>query len=87
MIQDLLSSPMSIMIFGASFFTFVMFLPAVLELKKPKDAGPRRIVENDSVIHYAPKIVPIEDTDEFPVDRSLIKRLGELISALPDLEG
>jgi hypothetical protein len=87
MIQDLLSSPVSILIFGVSFFTFIMFLPALFELKRPKDAGPRRIAENDRFVDYFPKLLPIESQEEFVVDKSVIKRLGELISALPDLEG
>ncbi len=86
MIQDLLSSPMSIMILGASFFTFIMFLPALLELKKPRDAGPRRIVENDRIVRYTPKIASIEQKEDFVVDTSIIRRLGELIATLPDLE-
>lgn len=86
MIQDFLSSPISVMILGASFFTFILFLPALLELKKPKDAGPRRIVESDRILQYAPKIAPIEQKEDFAVDKSVIRRLGELIAVLPDLE-
>jgi hypothetical protein len=29
-------------------FLFLLFLPTLLELKKPKDAGPRRIAKLDS---------------------------------------
>lgn len=35
-----------IMILGI--FLFLLFLPTLLELKKPKDAGPRRIAKLDS---------------------------------------
>jgi hypothetical protein len=31
----------------AAIFFIVLLLPALLELKKPKDAGPRRIFETD----------------------------------------
>ena len=87
MIEDLLSNPISIMILGASFFTFILFLPALLELKRPKDAGPRRIIKNVSLIRYPVKLVPIENSEDFVIDKTVIRRLGELISALPDLEG
>ena len=38
---------LSLLIFMAAIFFIVLFLPALLEMKKPKDAGPRRIFEAD----------------------------------------
>jgi hypothetical protein len=31
----------------ASIFFIILFFPVILELKKPKDAGPRKILESD----------------------------------------
>ncbi|MDW8023127.1 MAG: hypothetical protein RMJ15_05265 [Nitrososphaerota archaeon] len=39
-------NPIPIMIsIGVLTFILVMFLPAIIELKKPKDPGPRMILE------------------------------------------
>jgi hypothetical protein len=54
-----------IMIFGASAFILIMFLPALFELKKPKDARPRKI--NDEVIEsqFKLKMASIESEADF----------------------
>ena len=37
----------ALLIVTAALFFLMLFLPVILELKKPKDAGPRRIFETD----------------------------------------
>ena len=66
----------------------LMFLPAFIELKKPKDKGPRIITTeipeaNVSIKHFIP-IANIEDEQKF--DSSLIQAIAKTIAVLPSLE-
>lgn len=73
----------------AAMGTTLFFLPAVIELKKPKDAGPRLLVDNASNASYAPfgfnnGLVNIEEPSEyvyaFPVANA------SFFGSLPDIE-
>jgi hypothetical protein len=75
------------LILGVSTFIFIMLLPALLELKRPKDAGPRMIA--DDATFTQPKItdisiVNVEEEQRF--DQILIKRIADAIAVLPNLE-
>jgi hypothetical protein len=64
------------------------FLPAFIELKKPKDKGPRMITAeipdaNVSIRHFIP-LANIEDEQKF--DNSLIQAMAKTIAVLPSLE-
>ena len=64
------------------------FLPAFIELKKPKDKGPRMITAkipeaNVSIRHFIP-LANIEDEQKF--DSSLIQAMAKTIAVLPSLE-
>lgn len=66
----------------------ITFLPAFIELKKPKDRGPRRIIAEISEVNlcitrFTP-IVNIEDEQKF--DSSLIQKMAKIIEILPSLE-
>jgi hypothetical protein len=66
----------------------ITFLPAFIELKKPKDGGPRRIATeipevNLRITQFIP-IVNIEDEQNF--DRSLIQTMAKIVEVLPSLE-
>ena len=66
----------------------IMFLPAFIELKKPKDRGPRMIMEglpevNMHMVHFI-SIANMEDEQKF--DSSLIQTMAKVISVLPSLE-
>jgi len=45
-----LTSIIVILILGIPILILIMLLPALLELKKPKDGGPRMIMENVSEV-------------------------------------
>jgi hypothetical protein len=67
----------------------IMFLPAFIELKKPKDGGPRMITAeipevNVRITHFI-SIANIEDEQKF-VDHSLIQTMAKIIEVLPSLE-
>jgi len=76
------------LIFGVLTFIFVMILPALLELKKPKDAGPRTIMDSipigQSLVGETTLIVNMEDDYEF--DELLMKKVVDVIAVLPNLE-
>ena len=66
----------------------LMFLPAFIELKKPKDKGPRIITlekteTNNDITHFI-SITNIEDNQKF--DSSLIQTMAKIVDFLPSLE-
>ena len=83
-----LTSIIVILILGIPILILIMLLPALLELKKPKDGGPRMIMENVSevqtqIAHMIP-IANIENEQRF--DSALIRPLAKIIAVLPNLE-
>ena len=64
-----------------------MLLPALFELKMPKDAGPRMIRDHSSHTGLAIEeilIVNLEEKQEF--DQILVKNIVDAINVLPNLE-
>ena len=75
------------LILGVSTFIFIMLLPALLELKRPKDAGPRMIVDDANFTQPKIRNMPIVDVEEEQgFDRILIKSIADVIAVLPNLE-
>lgn len=76
------------LILGVLAFIFMMLLPALLEVKKPKDAGPRTIMGNipitQSGIRETALIANVEEEYEF--DRTFAKEIADVIAVLPNLE-
>ena len=60
-----------------------MLLPAFLELKKPRDAGPRIIMDNIIVI---PQLQTIVEEEKFVLDHALFRKIAEILAVLPNLE-
>ena len=83
-----LTSIIIILIVATPILILIMFLPTILELKKPKDGGPRMIMgsipevktRTVHVIHIA----NIEKEQKF--DISLIQTMAKIIEVLPNLE-
>jgi hypothetical protein len=71
---------------GVVVFVLVMFLPALFELKNPKDSGPRKIVDDALDAVSQMKIVSLERDEETQVDQALVKKMASVLSVLPDLE-
>ena len=87
MIQNL-TSIIALLVVTTPILILVMFLPALLELKKPKDSGPRMIMGTDPgvnmrLLHVIP-FVSMEDEQKF--DKSLIQTLAGIIEILPSFE-
>ena len=66
----------------------ITFLPAFIELKRPKDGGPRLITTeipeiNMLITRFIP-IANIEDEQKF--DNSLIQTMARTVEFLPSLE-
>jgi len=71
-----------ILVLGTAIFILLLFLPPLLELKKPKDAGPRMI--SDYSFSASFPIVNLEEKHGF--DQALAKKIVDAISVLPNLE-
>ena len=87
MLEDLFPTSTAMMVLEIALVTLVMFLPAVVELKKPKDAGPRRIGEDFGQLLPQMELASMERTEQFKIDQTLAKKIVEIISVLPNLEG
>jgi len=83
-----LTQTLLILILGTPPLILIMFLPALIELKKPKDCGPRMIMENVPDLHLQPRFIfaipNIEEEIKF--EHSLLPRLTKIIEVLPSLE-
>jgi len=72
---------------GVSTFIFIMLLPALLELKRPKDAGPRIIVDDAHFTQLKIRSMPIVNVEEEQrFDQVLVKKIADIIAVLPNLE-
>jgi hypothetical protein len=71
------------LILGVFTFILIMLLPAFLELKKPRDAGPRIIMDNIIVI---PQLKTIVEEEKFVLDHALFRKIAEILAVLPNLE-
>jgi hypothetical protein len=83
-------TPTMLMLFlGVSTFILIMLLPALIELKRPKDAGPR-IIENFGAVQYYPTeasipLVNIEE-EQYGLNRKIARRIAEIMAILPNME-
>lgn len=71
------------LILGVFTFILVMLLPAFLEPKKPRDAGPRIIMDNIIAIS---QLQPIMGEEKLVLDHALHLRMAEVLAVLPNLE-
>ncbi len=72
-----------VLILGVSTFIFIMLLPAFVELKKPRDAGPRTIMNNIIAI---PQLPTIMEDEKIVLDQALRQKIASIIAVLPNLE-
>ena len=65
----------------------LMFLPAIIELKKPKDAGPRLITENFAKIVLSTLKIPIINIeDDWKLDIQSTMKIASFLNVIPNLE-
>ena len=83
-----LTSITAILILGMPVLIWVMLLPAILELKKPKDEDPRRIIDDIYEVQIQKMrmmhIVNIESEQRF--DSGIIQPLAKILAVFPNLE-
>jgi len=72
-----------VLFLGVSSFILIMLLPAFLELKKPRDAGPRTIMNNIILI---PQLPVIMEDEKIVLDQALRQKIASIIAFLPNLE-
>ena len=82
-----LTSIIAILILGIPILILIMLLPALLELKKPKDGGPRMILDNISEVQIQiMRMIPIASIeDEQKFDSALIQPLAKIIASFTQL--
>lgn len=86
MLLDLVSI-IALLVLGIFVPVLVLFLPAIIELKKPKDGGPRLIEETASDLFRRAGIVLISDIEEeLKLDSLVIRSMARIIDFLPTLE-
>jgi len=83
-----LTSMIILLIVTTPLLIFITFLPAFLELKKPRDGGPRMIMENvPEVKTYTTRSIQMEDIEEEQkFDVSLLQTIAKIIEVLPNLD-
>jgi hypothetical protein len=65
----------------------LLFLPAVIELKKPKDLGPRRVKDKLGKIIIKPFKIAITNIDETEdMDNKLTETLTNFLCRFPNIE-
>jgi len=75
------------MVITIAIIIILFFLPALIELKRPKDAGPRLITDNTAKIRISSLKVTITDIEEeqkFTYQSRT--KTADFLYALPDLE-
>lgn len=75
----------SAIIIGITTFLIIMLLPALIEIKKPKDAGPR-IIENSDANPQTKEKPLFNLEDEYHLDQKLTQKVAEILSLLYNLE-
>ena len=81
------SSMFAIFFLGAPILLLIMFLPSVLELKKPRDAGPRLMMDNFSVVLQLLNVAPLVNIEEGPqLEAKLAPAIAGVLSFLPKLD-
>lgn len=87
MIADL-SAVSAILLLGTPILLLVMLLPSVIELKRPRDAGPRLITDTISALAFqmmrVTPLVNIEEDQAF--DARLVQPISSILSFLPKLD-
>lgn len=90
MIPNPTPTTLSVLLLGTSAFIFIMLLPAILELKRPSDAGPRIIIDDGIIAQpfRSQAIIPLTNIDDgkFGLDQAIVKRIIDVIAFLPNLE-
>ena len=87
MASNLDSTSLTVLLCGVSAFILIMLFSAILELKKPKDDGPRTIMKEMLFQKFGLRVHLMDDmSEELELDTTASGKIFEIISALPNLE-
>ena len=79
------TSTVAFLLLGTPLLIFIMLLPALFELKKPRDRGPRMIMGAfPDLLVTGFLIANMEEGEIF--DLSILRPLAKIIEVLPSLE-
>ena len=86
MIQNPTPTTFFVLLVGVSTFILIMLLPSLIELKRPKDAGPRMIM--DYAFFALPEVGETIEVgiEEQKFDLTLVQKLASIIAVLPNIE-
>jgi len=90
MIPNPTSTTLIIALSGVSTIIFIMLLPALVELKRPKDAGPRMIMDDAHTFRHLQLRgiiqLPSMEEETLGLDQSISKKIADIIAVLPNLD-
>jgi hypothetical protein len=87
MIADVAPTTLITLIIGVSTFIIITFLPALLELKRPRDAGPRAMADGGVAAQSQEQVRSLTELEEqVETGQVLARKIADVISVLPDLE-
>lgn len=72
--------------FSILLFIVLTLLPSIIELKKPKDPGPRAIREYDLASLHDLDMKKVLEENEVKANLPAFKEVGAILAFLPDLE-
>ena len=82
-----LNQTILIIVLGTPLLLLIMTMPALMELRKPKDSGPRRIMERLPSFYVQSSVASLANIEEETnFESSLLPRLAKIIEILPSLE-
>ncbi|MGB9676421.1 MAG: hypothetical protein ACPL0C_04465 [Candidatus Bathyarchaeales archaeon] len=84
-VPNLNPTEFSAIMIGIATFIFIMLLPALIEVKRPKDAGPR-IIENSGIATQINEKPLFNMDDEQHFDEKLTQKVAEILNLLNNLE-
>lgn len=77
---------MMLLSFGILSFIIFMLLPSIIELKKPKDPGPKIIKDYDYTLLHDLDVKINQEEREPKVDISILREIAAVLAFLPNLE-
>jgi len=86
MVPNPTSTTFFLLVLGILAFIIIMLLPALVEWKKPKDAGPRRIMGHMFFAQTEIGDMMTDAEEEHVFDKMLVDRIAGIIAFLPNLE-
>ena len=76
--------------FGILFSILIMLLPALIELKRPKDAGPRIILHDPYIVNALKREIFLQlmniEKEKTKLNQTIAKEIISIVAFLPNIE-